>query len=77
MRSATFDPLHAAPGPGRARRAATVRPETQEQVEGVKPSQGLWPQPLSGSAHAKFIMDQHIMERWQEFKCIITISDNS
>ena len=55
MRSATFDPFHAAPGPGRARHAATGQTETQELVEGSEPSQGLRPQPLSGSANASFI----------------------
>lgn len=65
MRSATFDPLHAAPGPGRARRAATVQPETQERVEGAKPSQGLWPQPLSGSAYARFITILKIIASWR------------
>lgn len=76
MRSATFDPFHAAPGPGRARRAATVQPETQEQVEGIEPSQGLGPQPLSGSVYASFITPQHIVGRLRGFKSIIAKSDN-
>lgn len=75
MRSATFDPFHAAPGPGRARRAATVRPETQEQVEGAEPSQGLWPQPLSGSAHARFITIYQIVTIRDRCKYFITDSD--
>ena len=67
LRSATFDPFHAVPNPGWVRRKATPT-DTSAIVEGSQPSQGLWPQSITGFAYARFIMNTQLITEARDFK---------